>query len=127
MFQKRQNGTAYTVELDMFLSPLGIKEGPIFLNGEIEFHGATKEEAIAEASLWQKDPQRRPPYFGIDLTEAKGVKSRDIAAKGAPEFIAALLAPYNFSNNLLFQRIATEFFRWADPEVEKLFSRRPVK
>ncbi|PWU18488.1 MAG: hypothetical protein C5B49_07130 [Bdellovibrio sp.] len=117
---RRRDGTPYTVEIDMFLGKHGIEHGPDFVNAEIEFHGATPEEALAEATLWQRDPLQRPSYFSEDLTEAEGVKSREIAVRGPPEFVTSALAPYQGINRPIFEEIAREFSTWADSDVTKL-------
>lgn len=121
----RADGTPYTVEVDIFLGREGKKFRPEFINGEIEFHGKTKEDSIADATRWRQDPAQRPEYLRRDLTEADGVKSRDIAAKGAPDHIKRELRPARNVNGDLLDRIMADFDSWADDAVKKAIYSEP--
>src|SRR5437016_5901901 len=46
----RPDGTPYTAEVDLFLQRDEQGWYPNFVNGEIEFHGATQEESVAAAA-----------------------------------------------------------------------------
>ncbi len=117
----RPDGTVYTAEVDLFLArdEKGAGWHPSFINGEIEFHGATQEESVAAAAALSGKPERRPPWLGTDLTNAEGVKSRDIPAKGVPAKYQEALAPFRAKNRAVCTSIMNEFNSWADPELRR--------
>lgn len=109
--------SGHSVELDIFINPKGLSEPVLFMNGEVEFHGASKELATLAAQAWQRELHNIPPFFTLDITDLKGVKSRDIAFRGPPETVLAALKPFTRSNQEWVQAMAHEFSQWADPTV----------
>ena len=102
-----------SVEVDIFLN---VKEGgaaPIFINGEVEFHGNSKPEAIQEAIAWQSVASNVPPYFARELTQSSDVKSRDIAFRGPPLWVTEELRLHVAGNEQWTRSIVEEFKTWS--------------
>lgn len=116
----RADGLLQPVELDMFIVGGKSNPKPIFLNGEIEFHGKTPEDAVASAGSWLNDASLRSSYFSTNLTEMAGSKSRDIALHGVPGPLTRALEPYLPTNQAIVDRVIAEFRTWAHPEVTDL-------
>ncbi len=108
----RKDGSPYTAEVDLILGKSGIEEPLLLINAEIEFHGS---EGLHEAEKWRKNLMNRPPYFGLDLTDATDVKSRDISANGfAPESLRHILSQYSNENHEIARAIWGDFAKWVE-------------
>ncbi|MGE4233226.1 MAG: hypothetical protein AB7F43_07860 [Bacteriovoracia bacterium] len=118
-----RHGISRNVEVDMFIDKLGLQAGPVFINGEIEFHGDTQKQAIAAAEAWREDVSSHPVFFDLDLTGVPEAKTRSISTRGVPENIVRALAPAHDTNTRIFKKIALQFASWTEPEIENACTR----
>jgi adenylate kinase len=115
----RPDGTPYTAEIDVYLAGTRAEPSPLFINGEIEFHGADQQASVAQASGFGLDASTFPTYFGADLTEEAGVKARHIAQQGVPEPWRMALSAEERENARILGRVLDDFDRWSNPEVRE--------
>lgn len=110
---QRSDGTPLTTEIDLYVGGENDARYVLFMNGEVEFHGATQEASVAAAKAF------RPAggLFANDLTGASGVKARDIAARGVPAVWSEALVRHRERNDGFLRDLLAQFARWASPTL----------
>jgi hypothetical protein len=110
-------GNSRTVEVDVFFKNRENVLTPFFINGEVKFREKEREEALLFASNYRLNTTNNPSYFGADVTNKQGLKSRSIALAGMPKDIEE----HDFeANTSIINQIANQFKDWTFPEINQL-------